>query len=388
MSKTFTRLALLGFLSLRSPASLPAQTEAEGHRQAILRYLEQVRNETGAPGISAAVGLEGEIVFSGGVGYAELDNMTPADGGTVWNVGSVSKVLAGVAVMQLVERGTVSLEDRIQKYVPSYPEKRSPITLEHILTHTSGIRHYRDGEFGPYGLYEARHFDDINEAIEHFRDDPLLFEPGKLYFYSSHAFNLLQGVVETASGLGFEEYMRRFVWEPAGMLSSSFDVPSRIVHKRGRGYVRNERGVLVNPPYVDPSYKYAGGGMLSTSEDLVRFGQAINDGKLMKAETVATLFAVHVDPVMELQREGESVKQDFKMALGFQLDEDAEGRWYINKTGTVKGTRSVVIDYPEYDLVVALQANALPFDSKKHAQAIAQMYLPPVHGGYPTDREP
>jgi serine beta-lactamase-like protein LACTB len=379
-------LVVLALLSL-SPAPLAAQNEADGHRQAILRYLEQVRNETGAPGISAAVGLEGEIVFSGGVGYAELDNLTPADGGTVWNVGSVSKVLAGVAVMQLVERGAVRLEDHIQKYVPSYPEKRAPITLEHILTHTSGIRHYRDGEFGPYGLYEARHFDDINEAIEHFRDDPLLFEPGKFYFYSSHAFNLLQGVVETASGLGFEDYMRRFVWEPAGMLSSSFDVPSRIVHKRGRGYVRDEHGVLVNSPYVDPSYKYAGGGMLSTVEDLVRFAQAINDGTLLRPETVATMFAVHVDPVMEFNPEGAPVKQDFKMALGFQLDEDAEGRSYINKTGTVKGTRSVVIDYPEHDLVVALQANALPFDSRKHGQAIAQMYLPPVHEAYPTHRK-
>ena len=258
------RSTLSALLLLLAPVSLPAQEE---HGPAILGYLEQVRNETGAPGISAAVSLEGQLVFRGGVGYAELDNRTPADGGTVWNVGSVSKVLAGVAVMQLVESGKVRLDDRIQKYVPSYPEKRAPVTLEQILTHTSGIRHYKDGEFGPYGLYEARHFDDINEAIEHFRDDPLLFEPGTLYWYSSHAFNLLQGVVETASGLTFEEYMRRYVWEPAGMSSSSFDVPSRIVQKRGRGYVRNERGILVNPPYVDPSYKYAGGGMLSTVEE-------------------------------------------------------------------------------------------------------------------------
>ncbi|HKJ00970.1 MAG TPA: serine hydrolase domain-containing protein [Longimicrobiales bacterium] len=375
-------LKLSALLFVLAPATLPAQSGADAHGPAILRYLEQVRNETGAPGISAAVGLGGEMVFSGGVGYAELDNRTPADGETVWNVGSVSKVLAAVAVMQLVERGKVSLDDHIQEYVPSYPEKRAPITLQQILTHTSGIRHYAAGEFGPYGLYEARHFEDINEAIEHFRDAPLLFEPGTLYWYSSHAFNLLQGVVETASGLKFEEYMRQFVWEPAGMASSSFDVPSRIVNRRGRGYVRDDRGILVNPPYVDPSYKYAGGGMLSTSEDLVRFGEAINDGTLLKPETVANMYAVHVDPVMEYNPRGAPVKQDFKMALAFQLDQDAEGRWYIDKTGTVKGTRSVVLTYPEYELVVAIQANALPFDSRKYAQAIAQMYLPPVHEGF------
>ncbi len=382
MFSILPRLMTPAILLLLAPTLVLAQTSADDRTSAIVRYLEQVRNETGAPGITAAVGSNGEMVFSDGVGYAELDNRTPADGGTVWNVGSVSKVLAVGGVMQLVERGKVSLDDRIQEYVPSYPEKRAPITLEHILTHTSGIRHYRDGEFGPHGLFEARHFEDIGEAIEHFRDDPLMFEPGALYLYSSHAFNLLQGVVETASGLRFEEYMRRFVWEPAGMLSSSFDVPSRIVYKRGRGYVRNERGLLVNVRYVDPSYKYAGGGMLSTVEDLVRFGQALNDGTLMKPATLATMYAVHVDPVMQLNRNGETVKRDFKMALGFQLDQDAKGHWYINKTGTVKGTRSVVLNYPEYDLVVAVQANALPFDSRKHAQAIAQMFLPPVHENY------
>ena len=380
-SKLALLFLLLALLSL-APLSLAAQAATDGHGPTLLRYLEQIRNETGVPGVAVAVGLEGEMVFSGGVGYAELDNRTPADGGTVWNVGSVSKVLAGVAVMQLVEQGTVSLDDPIQKYVPGYPEKQAPITLKHILTHTSGIRHYKAGEFGPYGLWEARHFEDINEAIGHFRDDPLLFEPGTLYFYSSHAFNLLQGVVEKASGLGFEEYMRRFVWEPAGMLSSSFDVPSRIVNKRGRGYVRDARGLLSNPPYADPSYKYAGGGMLSTVEDLVRFGQAINDGTLLKPETVATMYAVHVDPVMQYRASGEPVKQEFKMALGFQLDQDAAGRWYIDKTGTVSGTRSVVVTYPEYDLVVAVQANGLPFDSRKYGEAIAQLYLPAPHGGY------
>lgn len=382
MIDILNRWRLGAIFLLLAPASVSAQSTSGEHGPAIVRYLEQVRNDTGAPGIAAAVGVQGEIVFSHGVGYAELDHRSPADGKTVWNVGSISKVLATVAVMQLVERGKVSLDDRIQQYVPSYPEKRAPITLKHILTHTSGIRHYQDGEFGPHGLYEARHFEDIGEAIEHFRDDPIVFEPGALYLYSSHAFNLLQGVVETASGSRFEEYMRRFVWEPAGMLSSSFDVPSRIVHNRGRGYVRNERGILINPRYVDPSYKYAGGGMLSTVEDLVRFGQALNDGTLLKPETVATMFTIHVDPVRRFNPSGEPVEEDFKMALGFQLDEDAEGRWYINKTGTVKGTRSVVLSYPEHELVVALQANALPFDSRKHGQAIAQMYLPPVHESY------
>lgn len=354
------------------PVALQAQ-------QVVEDYMEQVRYMTGVPGISVAVAVKGEMVFSKGVGYAELENRTPATGSTVHNVGSVSKVLATVAVMQLVESGKVGLDDIIQKYVPSFPEKKTRINLRRILTHTSGIRHYKRGEFGPYGLRELRRFDDIEEAMKHFCDDPLLFEPGEFWSYSSHAFNLLQGVIEKASGLKFEDYMVRNIWEPAGMLQSSFDVPERIVHKRGHGYVRDERGVLVHPRHIDVSYKYAGGGMLSTVEDLVRFGTALNDGTLLEPETVTTMYTVVVDPVVQFRADEEPVEASFKQALGWRIDTDVQGRAYINHTGTVRGTRSFIMNYPEYGLVLALQANGVPFDSRKHGAAIAQMFLPPVH---------
>lgn len=367
-------LCAVAALLLAAPVAT-AQTDGD----AIVAYLEQVRHQTGAPGITAAVAVDGEIVFSGGAGYAELDNQTPADGATVLNVGSVSKVMAAIAVMQLVERGTVGLEDDIRTYVPSFPDKATPITLRQILTHTSGIRHYRDGEFGPHRLRSMRFFDDFDEAIQHFTDDALLFPPGELWSYSSHAYNLLQGVVEQASGIGFEDYMRAHVWQPAGMLSSAFDVPSRVVHRRGRGYSRTDDGTIVNSRYEDVSYKYAGGGMLSTVEDLVRMGVAINDGTLLGPAAVAEMHAPHVDPVMQFRAGAAPRELPFKQALGWDLSTDVLGRPYISKTGTVRGTRSVVINYPDHGLVVTLQANIAPFPVLQIGQAIAQMYLPPVH---------
>ena len=372
--RTAIAALLVAMLALLAPA-VTAQTDGD----AIVDYLEQVRHQTGAPGITAAVAVDGEIVFSGGVGYAELDNQTPADGATVWNVGSVSKVMASVAVMQLVQSGKVGLDDEIREYVPSFPQKRAPVTLRQILTHTSGIRHYRAGEFGPHGLRSMRFFDDFDEAIQHFTQDALLFEPGTLWFYSSHAYNLLQGVVEQASGLGFEDYMRTHVWQPAGMLSSAFDVPSRVVHRRGRGYWRTDAGTIVNSRYEDVSYKYAGGGMLSTVEDLVRMGVAINNGTLLGPEAVAKMHAPHVDPVVQFRTDAEPRELPFRQALGWDLYTDASGRAYISKTGTVRGTRSVVINYPDHALVVAVQANIVPFDSRARGVAIAQMFLPPVH---------
>lgn len=354
--------------------SVQAQTETPS----TLSYLEQVRHQTGAPGVTAAVSVDGVIVFSDGVGYAELDNQTPATGATVLNVGSVSKVMAVIAIMQLVEQGKVTLSDDIRAYVTAFPDKGVPVTLRQIMTHTSGIRHYRDGEFGPNGLRSMRHFDDFEEAIQHFTEDPLVFAPGEYWLYSSHAFNLLQGVVEKVSGVRFENYMQTYVWEPAGMLRSSFDVPSRVVRQRGRGYVRANDGTIVNSRYEDVSYKYAGGGMLSTVEDLVRMGNAINNGTLLGPDAVTEMHTSRVDPVLQFQANGQPRELSFKQALGWDLSTDGQGRTYISKTGTVRGTRSVVINYPDDGLVVALQANIAPFPIQRHGEAIAQIYLPPV----------
>ena len=348
--------------------------------EGLLDYMEQIRNDNDLPGLSVAVAVDGEIVFSEGVGYAELDNRTPATGRTVHNVGSVSKVLAVVGLMQLVEQGRVDLDATVQTYMPWYPERAHPITVRHILTHTSGIRHYDGVEFGPHDLLRLRHYDDFEEATELWRDDPLAYETGTGWMYSSHAHNLQHGIVEAASGMDYEEYLKRFVWEPAGMFATQFDVPSRVVQNRGRGYMRGESGRFVHPPPEDPSYKYAGGGIISNVEDLVRFGLAINDGRLLAPETVAEMHRSQLEPgIREIDPSspdglGEPIAHE--QALAWFIRTDQAGRRYPSHTGTVKGTRSFLANFDEYGVVVALQTNALPFDSARYGEAIAQMFLP------------
>ncbi|MCG8470136.1 MAG: beta-lactamase family protein [Gemmatimonadetes bacterium] len=348
-------------------------------REQLLDYMEQIRNENDLPGISVAVAVDGEIVFSEGVGYAELDNRIPATGRTVHNVGSVSKVLAVVGLMKLVEEGKVDLDATIQTYLPYYPEREHPITVRQILTHTSGIRHYDGVEFGPHGLLAYRHFDEFEEATELWRDDPLVYEPGTAWMYSSHAHNLQHGIVEAASGSDFEEYLKRHVWEPAGMLATQFDVPSRVVQNRGHGYVRDEGGRFVHALPEDPSYKYAGGGIISNVEDLVRFALAINAGKLLAPETVAEMHRPQIDPSITQHVPGAApVPLGHEQALAWFIRTDPAGRRYPSHTGTVKGTRSFLGNFADQGVVIALQVNALPFDSARYGEAIAQMFLPPV----------
>ena len=375
-------LGLASFLMVTGSMTAPSMVDAQVSRDQLLDYMEQVRNENDLPGMSVAVAVDGEIVFSEGVGHAELDNQVPATGRTVHNVGSVSKVLAVVGLMKLVEEGKVDLDATIQTYMPYYPEKEVPVTVRQILTHTSGIRHYDGIEFGPYGLLALRHYDDFEEATELWRDDPLVFEPGSAWMYSSHAHNLQHGIVEAASGMDYEEYLKRYVYEPAGMGATQFDVPSRVVHNRGHGYVRDAQGHFIHPAPEDPSYKYAGGGIISNVEDMVRFGLALNEGRILEPETIAEMYRVQLDPsIMQFVPDGSSLPLSHEQAIAWFIRTDQAGRKYPSHTGTVKGTRSFLANFQQYDVVVSLQVNALPFDSARYGEAIAQMFLPPAATG-------
>lgn len=284
--------------------------------------------------------------------------------------------------MQLVEQGRIDLDAEIQTYAPWFPRKQAPITVRQILTHTSGIRHYRDGEFGEGDVLRFRHFDGIEAASRRWQDEPLLFAPGRYWSYSTFATNLLQAAIEQAGGQGMEDYMRARIWEPAGMRATAFDVPARIVPRRARGYEWDaERGVLTNAVQEDVSYKYVGGGILASDEDLVRMGHALNGGRLLGAAAVAEMYRPQLDdsvtsmpspPGAEPSRDERPVQ-----ALIWRVQHDAAGRRYVAHGGSVKGTLSYLVNYPEQDVVVALHVNARGGDAdlRAAAEAIAAQVL-------------
>jgi serine beta-lactamase-like protein LACTB, mitochondrial len=328
-------------------------------------FLHDLQKSSGTPGLSVAVAVNGQIVYAEGAGNADLENLVPATPATVYNIGSVSKVITAVAVMQLVERGNVSLDDPIQKYVPEFPVKpEGTITIRHLLTHTSGIRHYKRGDFpGTPDNENTRPYASWIDGLKIFAGEPLQFAPGTRYLYSSYAVNLLQGVVERASGQPFEQYLAQNVWRPAGMAATTFDVPARIVPRRARSY-RIVDGGPVNYFYNDLTYKFASGGMMSTVEDLVRFGAAFNHNQLLKSETVAQMAA----PQLE--------NDEFEQGIMWRIFRDAKGRTFLNHCGSVKGFNACVVDYPSEDVVVALAGNgedATP--ARRAAVAFAQFFL-------------
>lgn len=321
---------------------LALETGAQARFADIERLAAEGHRASGAPGMSIAVVLDNRLAWSGAFGMADVENDVPARANTVYRIASISKPIAATAVMQLVEQGRVSLEDPIQKYVAAFPRKgEQAVTIRHLLTHTSGIRHYRDGEMESREPYQS-----LAEAIRIFRDDPLAFPPGSKYLYSTYGYNLLAGVVETGAGLAFEAYLRDRVWMPAGMGSTYFDHVSAIVPRRARQYVRNGAAIR-NAPFADLSVKWAGGGMLSTAEDLARFHIALEEGRLLKPQTLSQMY-------LPARLTDGSVTG---YGLGWTVSPDDRGRAWVAHSGGATGGTTYLLRDPSRKLAVAILCN-------------------------------
>ena len=202
---------ILGLAALATPlGSQSPEAQANAYFANVLKM--------GVPGVAGAVAVNGRIVFSGGAGIADRNTDASVTPATVFNIGSVSKVLTATAVMQLIERGQVGIDDPIQKYVPAFPDKGAPITIRHLVTHTSGIRHY----LNETARSQARYTHEQSLAL--FKNDPLLFRPGAFYFYSSYGVNLLQGVIEKVSGETLGAFLARHIFTPLGMDHSFYEL--------------------------------------------------------------------------------------------------------------------------------------------------------------------
>lgn len=323
----------------------------------------EARANAESPGLSAAVAVNGALVWSGASGLADVENAVPATADSVYRIASISKPIAAVAIMQLAEQESIALDAPVQDYFPAFPEKEYPVTVRHLLTHTSGIRHYNPGEFDM-----KERFDTIESAIEIFKDDPLQFEPGTEYSYSTYAYNLLAGIVESASGMSFDQYMQVNVWGPAEMGNTHLEHQRDIVPNRVRQYVkRDDEAGVWNAPLADLSIKWAGGGMIATAPDLVRFALAMDAGALMEAGTQDEMTARHVL--------ADGRVSDY--ALGWRIAEDEAGTWVAHSGGATGGTTHL-LRLPGQGLAVALTANVqsgagLPDAARRLADVALEM---------------
>jgi serine beta-lactamase-like protein LACTB len=241
------------------------------------------------PALSVAVGVDGEIVWAEGVGWADLDRKVPVKPDTRFRIGTASTMLTSAAAGLLLEQGRLKLDDEIQTYVRAFPRKEWPVTLRQLMGHVAGVRN--DG--GDDGPLLAKHCDRMIDGLEPFAERSLLFEPGTSYRYSSYGWILVSAAVEAAADEPFLRFMRTHVFDPLGMNHTRPDSATQAVPDRATFYFPR---FAADPRYglhlmreIDYSC-YAGSSIfLSTPSDLVRFGIAIDSGKLLQPATVDTL---------------------------------------------------------------------------------------------------
>ncbi|HEX9232983.1 MAG TPA: serine hydrolase domain-containing protein [Candidatus Acidoferrum sp.] len=313
-------------------------SKAEEHARAVAKELLG----RGIPGLAVAVAVDGRIVYSEGFGFADLEERVPVWPTTKFRIGSVSKPLTAVALVQLVEQGKLDLDAPIQKYVPSFPDKGAPITTRMLAGHLGGIRHYKDDE-----NLSAKHYSNVLEGLKIFQDDPLVAPPGTKFSYSSYGFNLLSAVVQGASGQDFLSYMHEHVFEPLGLRSTVEDQPAEIIEQRARFYTQPKDKHVLNAPFVDNSYKWAGGGFLSSAEDLVRFGSALLQPGFLKRDSLQLLFTP------QKTKDG----QETKYGMGWFIGKSTSGQKILEHSGGSVGGTSELILYPDAHMVVAMVTN-------------------------------
>lgn len=301
------------------------------------------------PSLSIAVAVDGKIVWSEGFGFADLENQTPVTPATRFRIASISKPLTAAAIALLYEQGKLDLDTLVQRYVPNFPRKEQEITARQLVGHLSGIRHYRrDPDEAKDEFYNRKeYYKSVAEGLKVFQTDQLDFPPGTKYGYSSFGYTLLSAAIEGASGQEFLTYMREQVFKPLKMNSTSADDNRKIIPHRTRFYSLDADKTLINAPYSDRSYSWAGGGFLSTAEDLTRFGSAHLQSGFLKAETLKEMFT----------SQKTSNDKETRVGFGWRINKDKEGRLYYFQPGENVGGRSYLLMYPKEKVVITMLHN-------------------------------
>jgi len=309
--------------SVRHTAPSPQWSEAVDRARRIIRSGLAEQN---LPGLSVAVGAGGEIVWAEGFGWADIKTSVPVTPDTRFRIGTASTVLTSAAVGVLLEKGRLTLDDEIQTYVPQFPKKQRAVTLRQLMAHMGGVG-TDGGDDGP--LFRQRCERPV-EALQHFAQDALLFEPGTQYRHSKYGWILVSAAVEAAADRPFLTFMREQIFQPLGMDNTGAESATE-EHPEGVGepgedapFLTLFRQLILEPlgmggtkakPATDPATVYFTGwgydpliryglhvmrphnlscyagsmAFFSTPSDLVRFGLAINGGKLLKPATVRLL---------------------------------------------------------------------------------------------------
>lgn len=230
-----------------------------------------------APGAAVIVVKDGKPILRKGYGLANLELDVPIRPDMVFRLGSMTKQFTAVGILMLVNEGKLALDDDITKFLPGYPTHGEKITIENLLTHTSGIKNYTDM---PSWLKLWRKDFTVPELIDLFKNEPMKFKSGENWEYSNSGYILLGAIIEKVSGESYADFIRQRIFEPLGMKHSYYGDYDTIIPGRVSGYEVQGDG-FVNTAYLSMTQPYAAGSLLSSVDDLARWDAALYTDKLV-----------------------------------------------------------------------------------------------------------
>lgn len=298
------------------------------------------------PAMSVTVTRKGETLFSKGYGFlsgSSREKVDPCE--TLFRTASIAKCITGLALGKMQEQGILDLDDSFYTHVPDYPRKQFDFTLKMLAGHTAGIRTYKGREIASNRPLT------IQEGTGLFSSDPLAYIPGSDFLYTSYDFVLLSLAMQNAAGMPFEDYVRQEVLMPLGMLKTIPEPRKKFEWKPLKGkvvsfYTRSGSGFR-RATSVNNHYKMAGGGYLSTSEDIARLGHAIFRTGFLKQDTLYQI----LQPQLVL---GKSTYY----GLGWQVSYDINNRHYLGHVGNSVGAYTNFYVYPEQGMVFSILINS------------------------------
>ncbi len=295
------------------------------------------------PGCEILVAKKGEIVYKKAFGSANLELNVPIKPEMVFKLGSITKQFTAVAILQLVEQGKISLQDSLQKFVADFPSNSKTITIENLLTHTSGIKDYMQIDYQePY--LERRDFDP-KELIDRFKNVPLEFEPGTKYKYSNSGYFLLGYIIEKVSGKSYKTYVEENILKPLDLNNIYFDTSNNIIPNRVSGY-RKEGVAFKNADYWSMTIAYAAGELISNVEDLFKWNRGLYSYKILKKQSLEKAF------VPFKLKDGSITEYGYGWIL-----KNINGIKSIEHGGAITGFLTNEIYYPDEDVFVAALFN-------------------------------
>ena len=357
-------------------------------------WIRAVGRGLGLPSVSLAVGVDGEVVWASAFGQVDIDEGVGASIDTPYRIASVSKAVTSVGLARLVQDGRIDLDSPVRAYVPTFPEKRWPVPVRRLAGHMGGVRHYtnRLGRTFLKESFNRERYAAVTDALEIFADDSLLYEPGTGFRYSTHGFTLLSAVLEGAAGQPYLAFMDQEVFTPLGMERTGPDdgtatdpLPAVPYHmdKLIASLVLQVglpeellRTRYARPPDADPSYKWAGGGLISTASDLVRMANALMRYEFLDSATVELLWTPQLLP------DGSANPQQYGM--GWRIDREAEllgladSVRVVHHGGSSPGSSAFLLLVPEARVTVAVLTNLMlsqPWPMRLEAYRIAGEFV-------------